>query len=677
MAVGVTNSGAGRPTVTAQLVQSAAGATVPIPGIISPNLQAAPTVQVQSSGSGAILNFRFNAVAARSLGTVTPHEFLIQSSEAINIPSNVRVFQNSRDTESRGEIVPVLTSAALNEGLVDMVADTARQRLYLANSGMNRVEIFDMRRRAFLDPIKVGQLPHSMALSTEANTLYVANSGGESISIIDLDKAAIIGSVRFPAIPFNSAFALVTPSVIANGLRGPQVVMSDGTLWEIQGADAVPRTLNASIFGSIRSVPAPHTMASTPGGEYVLLLAGNGSVYLYDALADEYVATRQVFTNPIQGYYGPVTAGPQGQYYVVNGAVLNQALTPIGSSPASGRPIAALTQVGSTMYARFAQPVRASQTALPSETPVVELVDANSGVVARSVSALEGPIFTVTGTTRVNVFARTMAVDSAAGAAYLLTTSGLSIVPLTVPNLADRPVVSAGGVVSAVSFQSSIAPGGLVSIFGRNMADSAVAGSTPLPRLMGGVCVTLNNQPLPLLMTSSGQINGQIPPELTAGRYPLVVRSVARQSASAPVQVAVSKYAPAVFVGANNQALIFRLDGSPVSRNAPAKRDEPIVLYATGLGVTTGGKVTAGDPAPSSPLAVTDKVAVFFGDPRYKQSEVIVDWSGLAPGFIGLNQLNLRVPGFHMSGESLPVMLRIGGVASPTTGTAAPLVAVD
>jgi len=138
-----------------------------------------------------------------------------------------------------------------------------------------------------------------------------------------------------------------------------------------------------------------------------------------------------------------------------------------------------------------------------------------------------------------------------------------------------------------------------------------------------------------------------------------------------------SKYAPAVFVGANNQALIFRLDGSPVSRNAPAKRDEPIVLYATGLGVTTGGKVTAGNPAPSSPLTVTDKVAVFFGDPRYKQSEVIVDWSGLAPGFFGLNQLNLRVPGFHMSGESLPVMLRIGGVASPTTGTAAPLVAVD
>ena len=35
---------------------------------------------------------------------------------------------------------------------------------------------------------------------------------------------------------------------------------------------------------------------------------------------------------PIAGYYGPIAAGPNGQYYLVNDQVLNQALTPIGSS---------------------------------------------------------------------------------------------------------------------------------------------------------------------------------------------------------------------------------------------------------------------------------------------------------------------------------------------------------
>ncbi|MDQ6706201.1 MAG: hypothetical protein M3Z85_09550, partial [Acidobacteriota bacterium] len=96
-----------------------------------------------------------------------------------------------------------------------------------------------------------------------------------------------------------------------------------------------------------------------------------------------------------------------------------------------------------------------------------------------------------------------------------------------------------------------------------------------------------------------------------------------------------------------------------------------------GLGPTHGGTVVAGKPAPSSPLAITDKVQVFFGDPRLSQSQVIVQWSGLVPGYIGLNQINLVVPGAHTKGDALPVTIRIGGVNSPATGPAVPKVAVQ
>ena len=65
---------------------------------------------------------------------------------------------------------------------------------------------------------------------------------------------------------------------------------------------------------------------------------------------------------------------------------------------------------------------------------------------------------------------------------------------------------------------------------------------------MGGVCVTLNNQPVPLLLTSAGQINLQIPPSLAAGKYPLVVRSITNNTASFSQTVTVSKYSPAVQV---------------------------------------------------------------------------------------------------------------------------------
>jgi uncharacterized protein (TIGR03437 family) len=124
-------------------------------------------------------------------------------------------------------------------------------------------------------------------------------------------------------------------------------------------------------------------------------------------------------------------------------------------------------------------------------------------------------------------------------------------------------------------------------------------------------------------------------------------------------------------------AAIFHQDGSRVDQDHPARRDEPLTIFATGLGVTTGGRVTSGVPSPSSPLAVTVPVSVFFGDPTIGNSGVIVDWSGLAPGEIGVYQINGRVPGNHLSGNGLAVTLEIGGIASPTTGANVALVWVD
>ncbi len=44
-----------------------------------------------------------------------------------------------------------------------MLTDTARQRVYIANPGLNRIEVLDMQQRQLLDPIPVGQLPRSLA----------------------------------------------------------------------------------------------------------------------------------------------------------------------------------------------------------------------------------------------------------------------------------------------------------------------------------------------------------------------------------------------------------------------------------------------------------------------------------------------------------------------------------
>jgi uncharacterized protein (TIGR03437 family) len=379
---------------------------------------------------------------------------------------------------------------------------------------------------------------------------------------------------------------------------------------------------------------------------------------------------------------------------LVNDQVLNQALTPIGTPPtatgptpggglpapggpsAASRPVSAVAAVDAQSFVRFSVPLRASATAAATDAGLIEVVNATSQQTTTAANALEGPLTAVTGTQRANISGRTMALDASAATVYVLTASGLQIVPFDTTGTQNIPQAPANGVVNTANYLPNLASGGLVSIFGLRLAAAASAGSTPLPTVLGGTCVTLNNTPLPLLASSPNQINAQLPPALAAGRYPLVVRSIANHEASATATVTVSKYAPAVFVDADGPA-IFHQDGTLLDRYHPGHRDEPLTIYATGLGPTTGGRVTAGTPAPLSPLAVTGPVQVFFGDPTISDAQEIVDWSGLAPGLIGVYQINCRIPGTHLKGEALPVTLRIGGVSSSTTGPTAPTVYVE
>src|SRR5262249_1851132 len=166
----VRNLGGGRITVTAQPLATSATSAI---------------VRAIARPYGGDITATFSAGAARGIGTSVPDQLLIQAAEAVNIVPNVRVFQNNRNAESRGKVIPI-EMGGTTTGLTDMVTDGPRQRLYIANPGMNRIEVFDMQRQQLLPPISVGQLPRSMAMGNDGNTLYVANSGSETISIVSL-----------------------------------------------------------------------------------------------------------------------------------------------------------------------------------------------------------------------------------------------------------------------------------------------------------------------------------------------------------------------------------------------------------------------------------------------------------------------------------------------------------
>ncbi len=72
-----------------------------------------------------------------------------------------------------------------------------------------------------------------------------------------------------------------------------------------------------------------------------------------------------------------------------------------------------------------------------------------------------------------------------------------------------------------------------------------------------------------------------------------------------------------------------------------------------------------GGPSPINPLATT------LTNPTVTLNNVPIDpndvpFSGLAPGFVGLYQINFKIPDTAPSGDAIPVSLTIGGITSNT-----------
>jgi DNA-binding beta-propeller fold protein YncE len=155
-------------------------------------------------------------------------------------PQTTEVFL-AMDDCNRGVATGATGNTAGNEGLQDTLLDEARGRLYITNSGYNRIEVFDTQQQVFLNPIPVGQMPHQMAMGTDGNTLYVGNTGGESIGIVDLNAEQVTCSVVFPPVSRSGTANGIFPRSLAMGLFGLQFLMSDGSQWEVVENTALPR----------------------------------------------------------------------------------------------------------------------------------------------------------------------------------------------------------------------------------------------------------------------------------------------------------------------------------------------------------------------------------------------------------------------------------------------------
>lgn len=226
------------------------------------------------------------------------------------------------------------------------------------------------------------------------------------------------------------------------------------------------------------------------------------------------------------------------------------------------------------------------------------------------------------------------------------------------------PAITAGGIVNAASYAPQLGPGGIATLFGTNLAaETAQAGSVPLPRELGGVRVLVGGIAAPLFYVSPGQINFQTPFETAAGPAAVLVERGGVPSAIRAA--AVRTNAPGIFTyqpAADATApVIVHLDGSVVTPASPARAGEPLVIFATGVGGLSDPPAT-GEASAAAPLAAStvDPTVTVGGAPA------AVLFAGLTPGFVGLLQINVQLPESLPAGDELELVAAFGPDAAQT-----------
>jgi uncharacterized protein (TIGR03437 family) len=231
---------------------------------------------------------------------------------------------------------------------------------------------------------------------------------------------------------------------------------------------------------------------------------------------------------------------------------------------------------------------------------------------------------------------------------------------------------SAGGVPgqssgNAANFFPSFAPGMLATIFSFATApfgaQTASSSAIPISSVLGDVQVTVGGTPAPLMLVSPGQINFQVP-----GATPVNVLQEIKVAQVSTGQVLASwlfridAESPGLFTvdgSGSGQVAALNADGSLNNGANPAKAGSLVTMYATGQGFIRG---MPPDGAPAQGLIKTSQTPQVFINSGYVGAGDVL-YSGLSPGFVGLWQINVRIPSDVPPGAVI-VFISYGGINS-------------
>jgi len=256
-----------------------------------------------------------------------------------------------------------------------------------------------------------------------------------------------------------------------------------------------------------------------------------------------------------------------------------------------------------------------------------------------------------------------------------ISADGMSNSPLQVPvsftvtpqtvTFGAQAVVNAGGFTPG-----PLAPGEIASVFGTSLGprEGVVAtldtAALKLPTRLGGTSITFDGVPAPLFFSSSGQVTFQVPFEL-AGKTSSQMTVRVDGEIPATATVSLQDAAPGVFaMGSDNtRAVVLNQDSSLNSPDNPAAPGSIIQIFFTGQGLPdtalpTGAAAPALPPFPGMKLPVS---VILDGRPA------ATVFSGLAPGLVGLAQVNAQIPATVAPSDQVKMMLGVGAFQSQVT----------
>jgi minor extracellular serine protease Vpr len=436
-------------------------------------------------------------------------------------------------------------------------------------------------------------------------------------------------------------------AALAATITAAPATISFGAITRLSAAEQIVLTNNGAA-----SVTLAIANDNTHGAPGVLMSFSQSSLTLASGASSILTITLSGTFPPAGSYSGAVTITGQNVsmsvpylYMVASGVAAN--LIPLYGDGYDGT-------VGDTTYAYFklvdgnGLPVASSHVLFTSSTGA-QILGADPTTDAYGIGAAEYSLGSSPGAYSITA--------TAGGQQYTFTASARAV-----------PNISSISNAAAANPGSAVAPGSYISIFGSALSDDTDSSSTArLPLAIDYVIVSFDvpsagiSVPGHLTYVSPSQVNVQVPWELE-GQTSAQVKVTIDYSYGNVVTLPLQNFAPSFLEVLPGAVAALDMNYATIGASNPAVRGQSIALYANGLGPVTNTPAS-GDPASSTSLAATTSTPVV----TIGGATAPVSFSGLAPGFAGLYQINVTVPSTIAAGQQ-PVVVSIGGQTSKASG---------